>query len=255
MLSAQVATPLPPEVDPTQPFHLVAPYNPDPRQWLKLRWVDRYSGKSYRVTTGDAMSEGVVRIKTYRDVVAEYRCHREHKSLAPDGRPCSPTTMGLLRRRPVEAIRVVYTGKESNRLEDVLHGLIADEDEVINEYRDPSNDPFVVFVVPVLRGMPRERLVALSGMHADSVKRILAGRVPRAKVQARLTSIAVEHAREVLGSRGVEVPKNSVAILHRCLEVSRGGQRTCPVCGEPIVNERKTYCSAACRVKAHRRRD
>ena len=119
MLSAQ-AEALPPEVDPAQPFHLVAPYNPDPRQWLKLRWVDRYSGRSYRVTTGDAMSEGVVRIKTYRDVVAEYRRHTEHKSLAPDGQPCSPTTVGLLRRRPVEAMRVVYTGKESNRLEDVV---------------------------------------------------------------------------------------------------------------------------------------
>jgi hypothetical protein len=252
MLSAQAET-LPPEIDPTQPFHLVAPYNPDPRQWLKLRWVDRYSGRSYRVTTGDAMSEGVVRIKTYRDVVTEYRRHAEHKSLAPDGQPCSPTSAGLLRRRPVEAMRVVYTGKESNRLEDVLHGLIADEDEVTNEYRDPNNDPFVLFVVPVLKSMRRERLVALSDMHADSVKRILAGRVPRAKVRERLTSIAAEHARKVLSSRGDEVPKSSVAVLHRCLEVSRGGQRTCPMCGEPVTSARATYCGARCRVRANRR--
>ena len=50
MLSAQVADLGHPRgVDP-QRFQLVAPYNPDPRQWLKMRWMDRYSGEKYGVT-------------------------------------------------------------------------------------------------------------------------------------------------------------------------------------------------------------
>ena len=157
LLSAQVA-PFghPPGIDPAKPFHLVAPYHADPRQWLKLRFTDRYSGKAYRVTVGDAVTQGVARVKTYADVVAEYRCHREHKSLAPDGQPCSQATVGLLQRRPVEALQVVYVGKETNRLEEVQHGLIEDEDEVMNEYPDPSNDPFLRFVVPVLKDIPRD---------------------------------------------------------------------------------------------------
>ena len=213
MLSAQAET-LPPEVDPTQPFHLVAPYNPDPRQWLKLRWVDRYSGKSYRVTTSDALSEGVVCIKTYRDVVDDYRRHAEHKSLAPDGSLCGPTTVGLLRRRPVEATRVVYTGKESNRLEDVLQGLIADEDEVTNEYHDPSNDPFVLFVAPVLRTMPVKTVVEASGLGARTVKRVRSGKVrPHSAGRNVLTTIAIEEARSGLVAAGVEAPGDGMATL------------------------------------------
>lgn len=252
MISAQVA-PLghPAGVD-AMHFHLVAPHNPDPRQWLKLRWIDRYSGKSYHVTTGDAQGEGVVRIKTYGDVVLEYRTHREPKSLAPDGGPCTRTTSGLLKRRPVEAMRVRYVGKESNRLEDVQNGLIEDEDDVMEEYADPSNDPFRLSVVPVLKNMPRERLVTLSGLHQDSIKRILAGRMPRARTRDRLFSIAVGHAREALAEREIETLKNSLAVLHQYLEVCGHRHRTCPVCGEAVASERATYCSARCRVRASR---
>jgi hypothetical protein len=252
MLSAQAET-LPPEVDPTQPFHLVAPYNPDPRQWLKLRWVDRYSGRSYRVTTGDAMSEGVVRIKTYRDVVTEYRRHAEHKSLAPDGQPCSPTSAGLLRRRPVEAMRVVYTGKESNRLEDVLHGLIADEDEVTNEYRDPNNDPFVLFVAPVLRTMPVKTVVEASGLGARTVNRARSGKVrPHSAARNVLTAIAIEEARSGLVAAGAEAPRDGMATLRSYVGQLGTRRRTCPICGREVENPRATYCSVACR-KTHSR--
>ena len=32
-------------------FHLVTPYNPNPREWLKMDWIDQYTGDKYRVTT------------------------------------------------------------------------------------------------------------------------------------------------------------------------------------------------------------
>ena len=53
MLAAQVADLGHPKgVDPEH-FQLIAPFNSDARQWLKMRWTDRYSGRSYRVTLSE----------------------------------------------------------------------------------------------------------------------------------------------------------------------------------------------------------
>ena len=151
-------------------------------------------------------------------MVAEYRCHREHKSLAPDGQPCAQATVGLLQRRPVEALQVVYVGKESNRLEEVQHGLIEDEDEVMNEYPDPSNDPFVRFVVPVLRTMALSPLVKESGLNLSTIKRIRAGKQwPHARNRRALTELAVRHARAILASNGRDVPIEDSAVLCSCV--------------------------------------
>jgi hypothetical protein len=220
LLSAQVALlGHPPGTDPAKPFHLVAPYHADPSQWLKLRFTDRYGGKGYRVTVGDAIAQGVARVKTYTDVVAEYRRHREHKSLAPDGQPCSQATIGILQRRPVEALEVVYVGKETNRLEEVQHGLIEDEDEVMNEYFDPRNDSFVRFVVPVLKTMSRRSLVNLSGLDASTIKRIRAGKQrPHAKNRQRLREIAAQYAHTALGDVGERAPSGDFAAMNAYLQ-------------------------------------
>jgi hypothetical protein len=69
---------------------------------------------------------GVIYVKTYRDVLKEYRAHAETKSLAPDGTLCVGASMGLLQRRPVTRLYGAYVGKESNRLEEVDAGLIHD---------------------------------------------------------------------------------------------------------------------------------
>ncbi len=76
MLSAQVADlGHPSGVDPEH-FHLIAPYNSDQRQWLKMRWIDRYSGKTYRVTLSEhATLDGEARLKSYGEVVLAYRFH------------------------------------------------------------------------------------------------------------------------------------------------------------------------------------
>jgi hypothetical protein len=255
MLSTQVALlGHPPGVDAAR-FHLVAPYNPDPRQWLKLRWIDRYSGKSYQVTTGDAQGEGVARIKTYGDVVLEYRFHREHKSLAPDGGPCTRITSGLLPRRPVEAFRIVYVGKESNRLEDVQNGLIEDEDEVMTEYRDPSNDPFVRLVVPVLKSMSPRAVAEASAINVRTLRRNLSGRSqPRKQNRVALTALAVEEARACLSTAGIDAPREDHAALHVYIEIMDVQVRTCPVCGETVRNTKAVYCSARCRKRESRLR-
>jgi len=79
-------------------------------------------------------------VKTYADVIAEYRVHPESKSLRPDGHPCSQRSLGLLLRRPVIAKAVRYIGKESNKLDDREAGLIDDTGEVVTEYRYPRHD-------------------------------------------------------------------------------------------------------------------
>jgi hypothetical protein len=43
-------------------FHLIAPYEADPRRWTKFEWIDQYSGKPYRITTqGHHGRHGVAR--------------------------------------------------------------------------------------------------------------------------------------------------------------------------------------------------
>jgi hypothetical protein len=32
-------------------LHLIAPYELDPRRWLKMKWIDQYSEKEYSITT------------------------------------------------------------------------------------------------------------------------------------------------------------------------------------------------------------
>jgi hypothetical protein len=172
-------------------FQLVAPSTPDPSQWLKLGWIDRYSGKTFRVRIrGDSGNDGVARVKTYADVIADYRMHPESKSLGPDSQPCSRQTLGLLRRRPVNASEVRYIGKESNRLDDRAAGLVHDTDEVVIEYRDPRHDPWTTTVLPDLRKIPLRVLIIGSGLSERALREIRAGRsTPHRRNRIALTKL------------------------------------------------------------------
>lgn len=69
----------------------------------------------------------------------------------------------------------MHIGKESNRLEAVEAGIEHDPDEVWTEYQDPRCDPWWTLVLPVLRQMPIDRLVAATGLHRRSLFAIRAG--------------------------------------------------------------------------------
>jgi hypothetical protein len=202
LLSAQV-TPFgfPVGVDPEH-FHLIAPYESDPRKWQKLTWVDRYSGKLFRITTSEeaALYGGnIVRVKTYRDVLEEYRTHPEAKSLDPEGEVCSRQAIGLLQRRPVTRSRLIYVGKESNRLEEVEAGLIHDLDEVYTEYVDPDQDSWKVLVVPVLKEMPLRVIQEQTGMSRSQIKALRNGHArPHKANRDLLLHIAGDFARSEL---------------------------------------------------------
>jgi hypothetical protein len=117
-------------------FHLIAPYETDPRKWLALRWIDQYSGKQYRISTAFATgTRQIARVKSYGDVLEEYEFHEEAKCADANGVPCDKQTVGLLQRRHVTiAWPPRFIGKESNKLEEVEEGGVADAGDVYTEY-------------------------------------------------------------------------------------------------------------------------
>ena len=145
---------LPEGTDPAR-FRLIAPYTDDPAQWTSLNWRNHYDphGPVYRITTdrsAPAHPDTVI-VKSYRDVLRDYRLHPEHKFHGPDGQPCRRATRGLLRRRPVHpAGAPKLIGKEANRLDDVRAGLIGRHGEAITSYDDPTTDTMHHLVLPVL---------------------------------------------------------------------------------------------------------
>src|SRR5205085_2640066 len=119
LLSAQIARfGHPAGADPTK-FHLVARYERDSRKWLTTEWTDIHSGVTYPVTTGSYPHADFARVKSFGDILAEFRTHPEPKSAGPNGEECDRTTVGLLRRRHVQMARIVLLGKESNKIDDV----------------------------------------------------------------------------------------------------------------------------------------
>jgi hypothetical protein len=197
-------------------FHLVTSYARTPRQALKAPRYDRYDGRPYRVTVSSAPDlRGQARIATYGEILDDYRLHPEHKSLGPSGGLCHGETRGLLGRREVDAFRIVYVGKESNRLEEAQSGLLHNEDEAVTHYDDPGHNDFKEYVLPVLKVMTLEQLREASGIGVSALKDIRAGRArPRPRNRAALTAIAASEARARLEAAGEEVPRDDLSALH-----------------------------------------
>lgn len=113
---------------------LVRPFERDPRRWLDDEWLDLYDpSRRYKVAVRQpddaSRQKGVVYLKTYRDILYAYLGHPESKSTEASGLVCRRTTKGVLHRRAVKAATVTHIGKEANRLEDRLSGLVLSEDE------------------------------------------------------------------------------------------------------------------------------
>lgn len=78
---------------------LIAPYRDTVAEQLAQSWLNRYSGMQYTITTRPSNARhrpGIVTVKTYRDMLAEYAVHPEAKSNAPDDDPCGRRTVGTL---------------------------------------------------------------------------------------------------------------------------------------------------------------
>jgi len=141
----------PPGIDPER-FHLIAPYETDPRKWLQSSWIDQYTGKQYRITTADYYRpRDAARVKTHGETLREYEFHPESKCADAHGKPCGRQTIGLLQPRHVRIDSITPIGKESNNLEGVEAGVVHSEQEVYTEYPDPRRE-WETKVLPALKG-------------------------------------------------------------------------------------------------------
>jgi hypothetical protein len=131
---------------------------------LTVPWIDQYSGTQYEITTeGFHGTRGVARVKTYGEVLREYEFHHGAKNADAKGKPSGKQTFGLLRRRHVRVERIIYIGKESNRLEEIEAGVIHLPESVYTEYPDPSRDEWQTKILPLLKQIPVAALMRVSG--------------------------------------------------------------------------------------------
>jgi hypothetical protein len=141
-------------------FHLIAPYETDSRKWLQTKWIDQYTGKQYRIATGDHYQpRDTARVKNHGENLREYEFHPESKCADMRGKPCNRQTVGLLQRRHVRIDSITPIGKESNNLEGVEAGVIHSELEVYTVYTDPERDEWTMKIQPALKEIPLVRLV------------------------------------------------------------------------------------------------
>ncbi len=172
------------------PVTPVAPFTSEPERLLGLAWRNRADGRLIEVTTRPGGEPGKVRLKTYGDIVADYRLHPETKSGDPRGGLGRRGTAGLLPRLRVEAAGVPrHIGKESNRLDEAQNGLVSDPDEVYVEYRDERAEWQAL--LPALRRLRDERgwryLAEASGLSERALRYALnGGKMPHRGPRARL---------------------------------------------------------------------
>ncbi len=218
-------------LDPFDPSEAlpIAPYEPDASRWAGLSWIDRRNAQPISITTepSDGTERcGVVRVRTYSQVLADYLAHPEAKSLGPDGEPVRRHTVGLLRRRRVEGLPVPrYIGKEGNRLDDRVSGLAIGPDEYRTEYEDPGRTMWCEVVVPILKIMDRARVAKAAGVHRRTVERWLFNGVrPHAGHEQILTELARDRAMADIRKRGLAVPSDLRAVLSTWIaEIGRKG--------------------------------
>jgi hypothetical protein len=182
-------------VDPKQ-FRLIAPFNTDSSKWLRMPWTDIHSGNIYAITNDPNADSRLVRVKSYGEVFTEYVTHPELKSAGRAG-PCSRSDHGLLERQLIVGTRIIYIGKESNRLEEVENGTVQSWDEVQETYEDTRRDPFTLYVVPILKQIKCAELMQKTGCKERHIIAIRNGyRNPSITLRKALIEIAAEHARK-----------------------------------------------------------
>lgn len=145
-------------------LQLIAPFNPDPRTWLDLPWMDAHTGRRYRITTdyetADSDTTGqLLVVKSYREVIREYFNHPELKYDGPDGKRCGSKTRGQL--QPGIAIPESYEHISKD-------GSYVNSPSAVFEHRGPH--VFDDDSGPVLMGAVRE-ILRLMGYSSRDVER------------------------------------------------------------------------------------
>jgi hypothetical protein len=186
----------PPNADGSK-FRLVAPYTDNPDTWASLEWRNIYDpdGPNYRITTQwtPEATPGLVVVRSYGDILREYRLHPEYKFNGPDEQPCLRNTRGLLQRRRIDLTGPVrLIGKEANNIDEAQAGRYAQLDEIITEYHDPSDDHFHQQVMPLLHYLSGREIAGQVGVDRRTIDRVRAGQMPRRPLRGTLEWLANE---------------------------------------------------------------
>jgi len=115
-------------------------------------------------------------VKTYDEIFREYEFHPVAKIAYAKRKPSGKQTFGLLQRRHVRVERIIYIGRESNRLEEIEAGVIHSPESVYTAYPDPRRDESESRILPVLKKIPMVALMRFSGGSRSMLTRALAGR-------------------------------------------------------------------------------
>ena len=236
-----------------QKFALMAPLETDPERWDGLKATNRYEpGSRYRITTRKnpyllQAHRDLLPIRTLRDVFCDYRDSREPKSLGPDGQPGHSSTVGLLARRHIKPGSFVTIGKEMNAHEEQLASLRTEQDS-LNTYRRPGEDPLWQLVVRVLSAWAVAETAAGAGVAERTVEKARADKLTDTDRRARdsrekLTKYARGRAAAELRKAGNGLWKVShEALLATYLDHH---ERHCAHCGKPLTGKQRKYCSTA----------
>jgi hypothetical protein len=247
-------------------------YEPDPARWEHGSWYDRRTGGEIAVTTSSptedperfssVLASGAVRLQTLYDVLARYRLHPEHKSLAPDGTWADEATWGLMQRRPVSSAPVLtdLSGKEGNKIIERLTGEVADAGEYRTDYGTRA-DRWRTLVLPVLRqirdALGTAEMSQRVRVHRRSLERVLGSEavMPHASTRMRYLEAAWDWCSPQLVQAGWTPSRDRLGTVW-CYQRHLAYRlvRTCLVCGRPIGHALARYCSEACRKRAYRAR-
>jgi hypothetical protein len=215
-----------------------------------MEWAEAKTGQSYSITTSPAAGMDAVRVKSIGDVVTLYRRKREAKSLGTDGQPCTRETRGLLHRRPVRDLTIRHIGKEANELEDLTAGLRSGE-EVTTTYDHRHRGVYPQLVLHALRSFPKPLVADACGLPMRTIKGLRGGRSPRAATLRSLVSGLAQLCRGGLEDAQLE---HVGALPALAMWRDRPTEEPkCPSCSATPPPGR-TYCKAACRQAAYRRR-
>jgi hypothetical protein len=157
------------------PVRLFAPFVSESAKALEAEWYVQGTGKRVEITTDDPLGvivDGVIRVKTYGDLLFDYAHHPETKFADAEGQRCQPITAGKLQRRHIIATRTEPIGKEGNALDRRVEGAGV-ADEVQQLYADLED--FRRHVLPVAAVMGRAALAEAVGITERGLRKILNG--------------------------------------------------------------------------------
>jgi hypothetical protein len=180
----------------------VAPFNDRPDEWDQLEYISINTGQKSSlasVSEGDEMITGEREETPQSDkpyklkfLIEEYPKSIEHKSLAPDGSPCKEHTVGLLRRRAIQASGVVqHIGKEVARGMSIDPEYL-DPNETLMRYpvRGKPNAQFRYREPEVLKGLSIRQLALKAKVGTKTAERFRAGQQISQKTVKKLLNCA-----------------------------------------------------------------